>query len=309
MVLLPVHSTASALRLQPQRLAYWRNLSLLRPSVGVRRGTNHHRFTLLGPKTAPLVCHTSSVASGKSSEFTEIPPSASGDKSIKDDHLEPDDEIVLFQRNRGATQTITVLRSGFIVSTCHTAYWIWYNTDFIPLVNASPMESLHISPTLGLFGLALAAAINIVFIAYPRRLIASIAYRPYNQEIVVYTYRLPLIRPSLAPSRRISLSSSESSTSTTTTALQPQHDLPGDLRSFRGHLKIGDRWPRYTMEVTDPEQDIVQPALLLDALVDPPALVRRHVIDEDGEASTQWRSSRFRKKRSHRGRVRHKHRR
>lgn len=70
-----------------------------------------------------------------------------------------DDEIILYKRqpvadknstsgNSPATSSYTLLRTGIGFSSFHTMYWLWYVTDFIPAVNASPMEQLHVDPML-----------------------------------------------------------------------------------------------------------------------------------------------------------------
>lgn len=116
-----------------------------------------------------------------------------------------DEGLVLFERG---SENYTIMRSGLGVSCLHTAYWIWYTTDFIPLVNASPMEDLHIDPMLGVVGIMFGALINAAFILYPRRLISRLVYKPDRiidggQEVPaqfwLYTHTLPAIQPGKRP--------------------------------------------------------------------------------------------------------------
>jgi hypothetical protein len=224
------------------------------------------------------------------------------------DHEEDNDaEIVLFHNPVNASERL--MRSGLLVSTIHTLYWIWYTVDFIPTVNQAAMQALHVSPVIGYAGIALAVGIQTAFLWYPYRLISKISYQPTRQKLLLYTHRIPLMRPNLLPSASFPLGTklprnpntqqseqgldravSQSTTvdpgrtarlfkldSASPYAIYIVNELGGDLTRYRGHLTIGPAlapWSRYTLRI-DAADQVVQPALLLQALLSPEQFGRR----------------------------------
>lgn len=124
-----------------------------------------------------------------------------------------DNEIILFQRNElidtsNQNRSILFMRGGLIFSCFHTLYWIWYTTVFIPLVNSSQFEYLHISESIGLSGIALASTIQSIFFYFPYRMVSKMTFRPSEHKIYLYTYQIPWIRPSTKSSISFSTSTS-----------------------------------------------------------------------------------------------------
>lgn len=225
-------------------------------------------------------------------------------------------ELVLYQR-QNTSNTIGILQSGLFFSSFHTAYWVWYVTDFLPLVNASPMEQLHIDPLWGYAGLAMAITLNGIFVVFPKRFISKVMYRPKLQELAVFTYQMPLMRPSAFASRfpvgdQVKTVKRERQASDyfrldrehAKTILE-QHD--GDISKFRGHLIVGRQWPRYSMDIQS-DNDVVDPQLLLEILLRPEYFQLEGQGDvedhDDYGVGTSPSSRRFRSNSRRSGRIR-----
>jgi hypothetical protein len=144
----------------------------------------------------------------------------------------------------------------------------------------------------------MAVAINAIFIIYPKRFISKLIYRPQMHELVVYTYRLPWIRPSTYATARFPVGDRAAGTTTTsarwTTAAGPEQQqqkprkptdyfrldttsdpgrsivAAGDLTTtaYTGHLVVGGSWPRYSLDLSS-KQDLVEPEMLLEMLLRP----------------------------------------
>ena len=79
------------------------------------------------------------------------------------------DDVIFYERKPAYNK----LPQGALgVSVANTVYWTWYTFDFIPTVNASPIEALHVDPRVGLFGIGLGVSINIVTVLYPMSLVS-----------------------------------------------------------------------------------------------------------------------------------------
>jgi hypothetical protein len=191
------------------------------------------------------------------------------------------------------------MRSGVGFSSFHTAYWVWYVADFVPAVNASPVTTIHIDPTLGWAGLGFAVAIQGVFLLYPKRLVSTLALRRRRQppapgdgtarrrrdagtaaqpeaavaDLVVYTHTLPFVRPSSVPSAVVpagDLRLDPASPEVRDAVLGP--DGAGDLSAHRGVLAmVGRRWPPYLLDIRD-ASNVPHPDVLLSALLVPEQL-------------------------------------
>ena len=110
------------------------------------------------------------------------------------------DELVLYERDvmhPDAMRTTTFMRSGFVLSSFHTWYWIWYTFDFIPHVNKAAMEVLHVDPMIGVAGIVIAMSLQAAFVIYPLRLISKLVYRKDEKRICIYTHRIPSMYPAL----------------------------------------------------------------------------------------------------------------
>jgi hypothetical protein len=214
---------------------------------------------------------------------------------------EPEEpEIVLYQRK--TNPSVTLMQSGFAFSSLHTAYWIWYTTDFIPVVNAAQMQDLHVDPAIGWAGIAFAATLNFVFYLYPKRLVHKLSLRPDSQKIIVYTHRPPLMRPNIYPiasfpvgKHKAERSDSDSKKMTKYLKLNPSSpealvivkEYGGDVTRFRGNLKVGSRWPYYNLNIQS-AKDVPEPELLMEALLRPEYFGSRDLLMQQDEITTAY---------------------
>jgi hypothetical protein len=197
-----------------------------------------------------------------------------------EDGPKPREEIVLYQRARGRE---SLVRSGLAFSSFHSAYWLWYNTFFIPAVNQAPMESLHVDPMIGVVGMVFATVLQTIFFVYPTFLVSKITYQPPTSSVEdgmigVYTHTIPGVyarkqgKAFLIGDIVMDPSSND--------AKQITQDLKGDWLQFRGHVAIagkgGTQWPPYLIDLRDAgPEDVPEPNLLLEALLTPSQLRRR----------------------------------
>jgi hypothetical protein len=177
---------------------------------------------------------------------------------------------ILYERN---AERNTIPRAALGVSVFNTTYWTWYVWDFIPAVNASPIETLHISPTIGLFGVALGVMINSVTLLYPMMIVSKVAFSPADGRLKVWKHDLPLIRPSSTYTEHklgdIFIDSSSGD------ARKIVNALDGDLTRFRGHLGISviDKKLPLLLEIRD-EAEVKAPNLLFQTLMNHHTLER-----------------------------------
>jgi hypothetical protein len=221
--------------------------------------------------------------------------------------------LLLYERT---PDNYALMRTGFGFSTFHTAYWLWYNADFIPTVNASQMHELHIDPALGIAGFVFAVAIQAVFYLYPKRLVSKIELRriahangsssidddddddprrasstkrgngttlttlsSHGHELLIYTHTLPFITPSSSPTIvPVGKVLLDPHSSELHTVI---HECDGNLGLFRGTLGFGHRWPPYLLDVRD-SSNVPRPYELLCALLYPTQLL--HVGPSDDES-------------------------
>ena len=189
-----------------------------------------------------------------------------------------DDIIMLYQRDLGRNK---VPRSAFVFSILNTTYWMWYALDFIPAVNASPIEDLHIDPMIGVGGVAFALLINGITGLYPSSLVSKLAYSQSSKSLLLWGHDLPLIQQSMEPTEyplgRISVDRKTADA----------QNLLKDPRTYRGHLPLkvpGKRIP-LLMEIREPGKELFlaktkysesekQSLLLLQSLMDPQAVLK-----------------------------------
>lgn len=179
--------------------------------------------------------------------------------------------IVVYQTSKQSDRRL-LLRTGIGFSSFHTAYWIWYNTDFIPAVNASTMPELHIDPMLGVAGLVFGIAIQAVFFLYPRRLVSSMAYQPATQQVAIATHDIPWVRPAKKPKLYQLGQVWLDPASPDTSILLDRCD--GNLQVFRGHLGLSSsstKWPPLLLDIRSVD-NVPEPELLLDLLLTPERL-------------------------------------
>ena len=171
------------------------------------------------------------------------------------DRNEDDDGIrLLYERDE---ERNTLPKTSFIVSSVNSIYWVWYVVDFVPAINASPIESFHVNPTYAYGGLGLSILIQSAFALYPLSLVSKIGYRsttPVSErsedgrgniknapptghdEILVWKHTLPFMRtssePLVFPVGGIGLDK----TSDNTRIILEEHG--GNFASFEGFLGL-----------------------------------------------------------------------
>jgi len=155
-------------------------------------------------------------------------------------------------------------KASFLVSSMNSMYWLWYVFDFIPAVNASPIEDLHVDPIYGFGGLGLSILIQSVFTFYPLSLVSKIGYRASpaiaiatatadrsstgspnkkknttqheQRDILVWKHTLPLLhtsqKPLVFPVGGITMDKTSDDTR------KILEELGGDVGKFEGHLGL-----------------------------------------------------------------------
>eukprot|EP00536_Pseudo-nitzschia_multiseries_P015724 jgi/Psemu1/218927/e_gw1.940.27.1 len=130
-------------------------------------------------------------------------------------------------------------RASFLVSSMNSMYWLWYVFDFIPAVNASPIEDLHVDSIYGFGGLGLSILIQTVFTLYPLSLVSKIGYRTsprVHRDILLWKHTLPLLRtsqkPLVIPVGGITMDKTSDDTR------KILEELGGDVGKFEGHLGL-----------------------------------------------------------------------
>jgi len=141
------------------------------------------------------------------------------------------------------------------VSSLNSLYWVWYCFDFVPAVNSSPIDDLHIDPIFGFGGLGLSILIQSAFTLYPLSLVSKIAYRASpstststgtqktkksasqkEQEILLFKHTLPFLKTSLKPLviplGKITMDKASDDTR------KILEELGGDLGKYEGHLGL-----------------------------------------------------------------------
>jgi hypothetical protein len=182
-----------------------------------------------------------------------VPPTNDhADKKGNDDSV----TTLLYQRD---PKRNTLPRSAFLVSSLNSIYWVWYVVDFVPALNASPIDNFHVDPIYGFGGLGLSILIQSAFTLYPLSLVSKIAYRApasnfssnsddrltkkknnttlqKQQQILLWKHTLPLLRtsskPLIFPVGGITM---DKTSETTRTILE---DLGGNIGKFEGHLGL-----------------------------------------------------------------------
>ncbi len=172
-----------------------------------------------------------------------VPPNENADGKKDDDTL-----TLLYQRD---DERNALPKTSFLVSSLNSMYWVWYVADFVPAVNASPVENFHIDPIYGYGGLGLSILIQTAFTLYPLSLVSKIALSPTisnsdsgdgkkasatPQEILVWKHTLPLLRTSSKPLVFPVGSISLDRTSENTRVIL--EDLGGNIGNFEGFLGL-----------------------------------------------------------------------
>ena len=201
--------------------------------------------------------------------FVSSSPLRSREDFSNNNNYNNDDTILpLYQRNK---DRITMPRAALGLSAMNTAYWLWYTLDFIPAVNHSSVENLHIDPRIGWGALGLGIGINLITAIYPSLLISRMEYDSSKKQLLVYKHQLPLLM--------------ESRTALPFTlgdlTIDPSDgdlkkilgDYQGDWSKYKGHLalKPKNHTMPFLLEVQNGGVEIKNGELLLQAMLRPTA--------------------------------------
>ena len=184
-----------------------------------------------------------------SRELSALPnPSPSGGNQNDND----DGSVVLLYRRDTARNALP--RASFLASSANSVYWLWYVFDFVPAVNASPIEALHGNPIYGFGGLGLSILIQTAFTLYPLSLVSKIEYKTsqpaaatsppsrkgstpqMQRDILVWKHTLPMLNvsptPLVIPLGGITMDKASDD------ARAILEELGGDVGKFEGHLGL-----------------------------------------------------------------------
>jgi hypothetical protein len=186
------------------------------------------------------------------------------EKTAKEKNDNNDDFMLMYHRNSSRN---TAHRAFFGVSVFNTVYWLWYTLDFVPAVNASPIEDLHIDPAVGIGGFALGLMINSLTVLYPISSISRLSYSPTQEKWRLWGHSLPLLGPSMGQPKEFPLGD----LTTDRGSADTKKVLKNGIEAFSGHLGIavkGAKFP-YLMEIKEPTELPGDNELLLQALLNP----------------------------------------
>ncbi|GMH46824.1 hypothetical protein TrRE_jg11710 [Triparma retinervis] len=94
-----------------------------------------------------------------------------------------------------------------LLTTLHTCYWSWYTLSLTPLINslslASDASLASVSPFVGMAGLGMAGLMNLMGVAYTKRLVSRVDCG--GGKISLYAHDLPAGRPSARPAEVVGI--------------------------------------------------------------------------------------------------------
>lgn len=192
-------------------------------------------------------------------------------------------DIILYQRNLSSN---TIPKGCLWLSYGNSIYWTWYAIDFIPTVNNSSIETLHVEPWIGILGCTIAYSMSFVSWAYCSRLISKIVMTTTNSSnnnnkknpiLQIFLHTFPFMNPSTSKSLEYEIGDIQlqqdtrevrefvsSLTMKSTTGQQHQ-----PLVSYKGHLPLhaNDRkWP-LGLYINNLKEDIPHKNEFLDTLL------------------------------------------
>lgn len=95
---------------------------------------------------------------------------------------------LIYQRDPKRTLFPRSLLAGSIL---HSSYWTWYILDFVPALNNSPIEALHVDPTISYCGFVISVLMLGGSVLYPRYLVGEVSLE--DDKKVVKCYSLPFV--------------------------------------------------------------------------------------------------------------------
>jgi hypothetical protein len=152
------------------------------------------------------------------------------------------------------------------LASFHTLYWSWYVFDFIPAVNQSPLQNLHIDPVVGYVGMLFSLFVNLGAALYPYSLVSSIGLK--GGELCVFCHSLPAMKPAnKGVMYEIGHVTMDPSTEETKKIVDTLH---GDLSAFRGFvaLKANRRRLPYLLQIEN-SNEVLDSWRLLQVFINP----------------------------------------
>ena len=264
------------------QLVFQRNLKLQRYALS----TLNQQHLVVQPQSSSVVdigCRRNFSSSQKNPESSLLP------SSNEDGN---DDRTLLYERN---TSRNMPFQAFFGVSVFNTIYWIWYTVDFVPAVNASPIEDLHIDPAVGLGGIGLGLLINSFTVLYPLSTISRLEYSPNQATWYLWGHSFPFLGPSKGLPKEYPLGDlTMDRTSKDTLKI-----LTSGLNSYAGHIGIlvkGSKFP-YLMEIKDQQTELPGDTdMLLQGLLNPGALAHNKSKNSRGGGNNKDKKRGKRKK-------------
>ena len=193
--------------------------------------------------------------------------------------------LPLYQRD---PDRVKIPRAAFGVSFLNTCYWLWYSLDFIPAVNASPVEDLHIDPMIGYGALGLGIAINVMTALYPSLLVARLDYHEMENRVHLYRYKLPFVIQASTPTvYRLGEVKIDTSDADLKKILE---EYNGDWSRFKGHLalKVNGRSLPLLMDVQNANEEVKNGGEdLLQIMVRPKAFLASRSPEKKKKTSTK----------------------
>jgi hypothetical protein len=172
-------------------------------------------------------------------------------------------------------------------------YWLWYTLDFIPTVNASSLDQIHIDYTFGFLGMAISLSLQAATIVYPQRLVSKIQYDPSTQNLTIFKHDVPTIWASPF-SRTYPLG-----TVTLDAGSADAKKLVDEQEWYRGPLALKvnkNQWMPLLVDLQD-DDDLPDAALFTQIFVTPDQLVRtRHTTSKGGNSISSVASMKKKKK-------------
>jgi hypothetical protein len=198
-------------------------------------------------------------------------------------------------------------RSWRCISACYLLFFLACCVsvfDFVPAVNSTPIQDLHIDPAYGFAGLGISILIQSASTLYPMSLISKIVYQAADHsppQVLVSKHSLPLVHPSkeatTIPLGNLLMDKTSSDTG------KILNEYGGDLRKFQGHLGLVLK-NAYIPLLLDIQEDaeVQNSQLLLQVLLDPQRLQpRARKSSEESITHANGRSKKSSDKRRHRG--------
>jgi hypothetical protein len=188
--------------------------------------------------------------------------------------------VVLYQR---AKNRAMIMRTTLFMSTFNSVYWVWYNVDFIPAINASRVEALHVDPVFGLLGAAVSLLLQAATLAYPRHLMSKLEYNETTQDLTVYMHDIPTTFQSTIghsyPLGSLTLG----------IASKSAKELVEEQEQFRGPVTINAKGSRMPFIMDLQEDDVALHRRLLPILMTPDRVV--HMPKRSSSSSTPGKKS------------------